>query len=298
VGDNRGNVYAVDVVTGELRWTGSVRGFLTVPLAATDDLVIATVQASRSVPPRVVALDASDGSQAWSTDASPSAALATAPAIDGDHAIVGFSDGTVRAYATSDGSEVWAARTNAPFYFTVAPAVAPDAVVAVDSLGQVYRLDPGTGERVWDHALNRSVLRGAPAIAGGTVLVASTDGRLAAIDLSSGKLVWDSEATDSILRSLTLTPDVVIAVRGGEQAGLVGYTVDPAGTLISVASPTVLSLPLLLGAFFVAALSLGAVAILAGRALRSRMGPAFIDDEAPAIADPWEPDGSDDGVDG
>jgi len=93
--------------------------------------------------------------------------IATAPAIDGDHAIVGFSDGTVRAYATSDGSEVWAARTNAPLYFTVAPAVAPDAVVAVDSLGQVYRLDPGTGEPVWEHAPNRPGVPGAPAVPGG-----------------------------------------------------------------------------------------------------------------------------------
>lgn len=289
VGDNRGNVYSVDVTTGELRWTVSVEGFLGVPLAATDDLVIATVQASRTVPPRVIALKASDGSQDWSSDASASAAFATAPAIDGDHVIVGFSDGTIRAFSSSDGSEVWSARMNAPIFFTGAPAVAPDAVVAVDSLGQVYRLDPDTGERAWDFALNRSVVRGAPVVAGGTVLVASGDGRLAAIDLSSGKLVWESQATDVILRSLTLTPDVVIAVRGGTEGGLVGYGVDPAGSTTSIVSPTVLNLPLLLGAFFAAALPLGAALILAGRALRARMGPAFLEDDA-EIVDPWEPD--------
>ena len=57
VGDNSGTVYAVDVATGEPRWTVDVGGFLTTSIAVEDDIVIVTVQGGRSVRPHLVALE-------------------------------------------------------------------------------------------------------------------------------------------------------------------------------------------------------------------------------------------------
>ena len=55
---------------------------------------------------------------------------------------------------------------------------------------------------------------------------------------------------------------------------------------MSLVSPTETDLPKLLLAFLAAAVPLVLLAILAGRWLRTRMGPAFLDDddEAPELA--------------
>ena len=164
-------------------------------------------------------------------------------------------------------------------FFTGAPVFTPDAVVVADALGQVYRLDVDTGERVWDFAVNEPVTKSPVVVAGATVLVATSAGRLVAIDLESGLLVWQSEEGSGLLRNLALTPDTVVGVRGGLDPGLVAFSHDPDGTLVSVVSPTELDLPKLLGNFFAAAVPLVLLLFLAGRWLGPRMGPAFLEDD-------------------
>ena len=279
VGDNRGNVYAVDVASGTLRWSAKTGGFLANPLASADGSVVIAVQGGRTTRPRLMALADGDGSEMWNIQIQGAALFATSPVISGGQVIVGLSDQTVRAFDLGDGSERWSARLNSPLFFTSAPAVAPDAVVVLDSFGQVYRLDPATGERLWDFALNVSTPRTPAVVAGGYVLVATSEGRLAAIDLGSGRLVWKSAGGDALLRSLTLTSDIVVGVRGGPDGGLVAFSHDVDGTLVSQVSPTELDLPALLGAFAAAAVGLTLLLALGGRALASRMGPAFLDDD-------------------
>ncbi|MGZ5299076.1 MAG: outer membrane protein assembly factor BamB family protein [Actinomycetota bacterium] len=287
LGDNAGNVYAVAVATGELRWTADAGGFLTTSPAVSDGLVVVTVQGDRSTRPHLVAFDASDGSPAWDDEIQGGAVFASSPAIGGGRVVAGFSDQTVRAFDLADGTERWSTRLNAPLFFTGAPALTPDAVVVVDTFGQVYRLDPATGERVWDYAVNEAVTRSPGVVAGGDVLVATSTGRLAAIDLESGLLVWQSEQGDGLLRSLALTSHTVVGVRGGAEPGLVGFVEDPDGTLVSLVSPTELDLPKLLLAFLAAGVPLALLSILAGRWLLARMGPAFLgeEDDVPALAE-------------
>jgi outer membrane protein assembly factor BamB len=279
LGDNVGNVYAVDVATGELRWTADAEGFLTTSPAVSDGLVIVTVQGDRSTPAHVVAFDASDGSQAWDDEIQGGAVLASSPAIGDGQVVAGFSDRTVRAFDLVDGTERWSTRLNNPLFFTGAPALTPDAVVVVDTFGQVYRLDPASGDRVWDYAMNEAVTRSPGVVAGGSALVATSKGRLAAIDLESGLLVWQSEQADGLLRTLALTPQVVVGVMGGARPGLIGFAQDPDGTLVSLVSPTELNLAKFLLAFLAAAVPLALLSILAGRWLVARMGPAFLEDE-------------------
>ena len=291
LGDNAGNVYAVAVGTGELRWKADAGGFLTTSPAVSDGLVVVTVQGDRSTRPHVVAFDESDGSPAWDDEIQGGAVFASSPAIGGGQVVAGFSDQTVRAFDLADGTERWSTRLNNPLFFTGAPALTPDAVVVVDTVGQVYRLDPTTGDRVWDYAVNEAVTRSPGVVAGGSVLVATSTGRLAAIDLESGVLVWQSEQKDGLLRSLALTPRAVVGVRGGVAPGLVGFAEDPDGTLVSLVSPTELDLPKLLLAFLAAAVPVTLLALLAGRWLVARMGPAFLPDEEDTSAlanDPFE----------
>ena len=279
LGDNTGTVVAIDVATGAVRWTADAGGFLTTALAVSDGSVVATVQGDRTSRSHVVAFDAADGSRSWDREMSGEALFASAPAISGGTIVVGFSDRTVRAFDASDGTERWSTRLNRPMFFTGAPAFAPDAVVVADAFGQVYRLDPDTGERMWDFAVNEPVTKSPVVVAGATVLVATSVGRLVAIDLDSGLLVWQSEEGSGPLRSLALTPDIVVGVRGGLDPGLVGFSHDPDGTLVSLVSPTELNLPKLLGNFLAAAVPLALLLFLAGRWLKPRMGPAFLEDD-------------------
>jgi outer membrane protein assembly factor BamB len=293
LGDNRGNLYAVAVGTGEVLWTADAGGFLTTSVAVSDGLAVVTVQGDRSTRPRVVAFDASDGSPAWDDEIQGGAVFASSPAIGDGQVLVGFSDQTVRAFDLADGTERWSTRLNAPLFFTGAPVTTPDAVVVVDSFGQVYRLDPTTGDRVWDYAVNEVVTRSPGVVAGGSVLVATSTGRLAAIDLESGLLIWQSEPGDGLLRSLALTPGAVVGVGGGAEPGLVAFAEDPDGTLVSLVSPTELDLPKLLLAFAAAAVPVVLLSILAGRWLLARMGPAFLEDDD-GSAQPEDPfDGAD-----
>lgn len=278
VGDHDGNVYAIDVATGVLRWTSQAGGFLTNSLAVSGGEVVAAVQGGRTTQPHLIAFKESDGSTSWDVEVQ-GAVLASAPAIETDHVIVGFYDQTVRSFDLTDGAESWAARLNSPVLFTSAPAITPDAVLAVDVSGDVYRLDLATGERAWDFALNETVLRSPAVVAGDRVLIASSTGHLAAVDLTSGRLVWQSDGGAGILRSLTPTSAAVVAVRGGTQPGLVAFVEDPDGTLVSVVSPTELNLSKLLLAFVAAAVPLGLLLMLGGRAALVRMGPAFLDDD-------------------
>jgi outer membrane protein assembly factor BamB len=289
----RRTIYAVDASTGKLRWTALAGGFLTTTLAVSDGVVVATVQGSGTTPAHLIAFKESDGTQAWEQELK-GVGFASSPAIGAGRVIVGLSDQTVQAFDLTSGTPRWSARINAPVFFMTAPAVGPDAVVVEDILGTVYALDPATGARRWAFALNEPAIRTPPVLVGDRVLASTERGSLAAIDLSSGRLVWRGTAGGDPLRNLAPTGDAIVAVAGGASPGLVAFFHDPNGTLVSVVSPTVPKIPVILGAFLAAAVPLALLLLLAGRALLARMGPAFLpDDDGRAIV----PDG-DEGADG
>jgi outer membrane protein assembly factor BamB len=289
VGDNRGKIYAIDVSTGRIAWSTGVGGTLSTSLGVADGSVVATVQGGTSSTPRVVALDEADGSKIWDNGIEGGSVYASSPAIADGRVVVAFADQTVRAFDLADGTEAWTARINNPVFFTGAPAVTPDAVLVVDSFGQVYRLDLATGDREWDYAINETVLRSPVVVAGNRVLVATTTGRLVAVDVAAGDLVWQGVTGGGVLRSLMPTPDVVVGVRGGTQAGLVAFERDPDGTLVSLVSPTTIDLPNLLLAFLAAAVPAALILSLGGRWLRVRMGPAFLPDDDGEGSEPDAP---------
>ena len=290
VGDNRGNVYAVNITTGELRWSASTGGFLMNALAVQDGLVVASVQGNRTTRAHLEAFKEADGTRAWDTEVQGAAVLASSPAIADGRILVGFSDQTVRSFDLSDGAEQWSTRLNSPLFSLTAPAIAGDALVIADLAGQVYRLDVRTGERLWDFALNEPVVRSPVVIAGDHALVATERGSLTAFDMTSGNLVWRSDPTGSLLRSLTPTADAIVAVAGGPRPGLVAFANDPNGQLVEIETPTKLDPVRFVGAFLLAAVAIAAVLLLAGRPLRARMGPAFLDDEDAVEADRNEGD--------
>ena len=294
VGDDLGTIYAVDLAKGTIAWTASVGESPEAPLAVTSDLVIVTVPGDTQNRPRVVALKVADGSQVWSYDAKTLGAVISGAAVSGDTVYAAFADNTVRALNVADGSLRWSSRLSAVVNPTQSPVVTDDAVYVVDLLGEIRRFDRTSGARVWDYAINEFVYRGSPVVAGDHVLASTNKGRLVAINPANGHLVWESDASGSLLRSLTPTPDLILAVRGGTEPGLVAFRNDAGGGLIDVVSPTVFNPGTFTRNFALAVLPFLAVAILLGRFLAERMGPAFIIEDdgtgLPEPVDPWDTD--------
>jgi hypothetical protein len=116
----------------------------------------------------------------------------------------------------------------------------------------VYRLDASSGRQLWDHQLNELIVRSSPVFAGASVLVGLNDGRLVALDAGSGHLVWQSQPTPGLIGTISLSPDVAVAVKGGSAPGLIAFVHDPDGSLTDVPSPTEVDLAQLFGNFAVA----------------------------------------------
>lgn len=294
VGTIDGTVTAVDVASGTEAWTAEVGGFLESSIASTDDLVLVPVRGDEDTAAALVALSIADGSQVWRYEPQTGSSSIGPPAIGDATAYVSLPDATVRAVSLQDGSERWRTPLNSyvnPFSPASSPVVVGGGVVVADVRGQLYRLDAGTGARTWDHAYNRPVLRSSPVVVGDHVVLATADGWVAAFDLATGELVWEGSPTgprggssSDPLRSIAVSDDVIVVVRGGADAGLVGLRNDPTASLIRRVSPTVLDPAGLLLAWAVG-LVVAALLFVVGRALWARLGPVELPgaegDEAP-----------------
>ncbi len=289
VGDDTGVLYAIDLAKGTVEWRQTVGGTPLAPPAVVGDLVVVSVPGNTQIHPALVGLKVADGSQAWRYEGTLGigiSGLAASPAGDAVYAV--FPDNTLRAVGL-DGTLKWSERLNAAVGPFGSPAVTDDAVYTLDGFGQLTRFDRVTGHQVWDFAINEPVNRGAPVVAGDHVLAATGRGRLVAVDPATGHLVWQSDAPGGLLRGLTPTSDLIVAVRGGTDAGLVAFGHDDNGALVDVASPTVFNAGTFASGFAIAALGFVAVMVLLGRFLSGRLGPAFIvegDDEDEPV-DPW-----------
>lgn len=298
VGDDAGTVYAVDIATGRTRWTAETGGSLDTPIAASDGHVFVSVQGTATTPAAVVGLKESDGSRVWRYEADREV-LVTAPAVGGGSVVLGMagiSSTVVRALDVTSGAERWSAPVNTAPTPVGAPALAPDAVLVQDVNSQIYRFDRVTGARSWDFALNDPAIRTSPVVSAGQVLVSSNDGRLVALDGATGELVWRSAPSDGLLRNLLVTSDAVVAVRGGDHAGLVAFVHDPTGTLVRIASPTAIDPLRLIGGFAAAAVPLALLLLVAGRWLTARSGPAFAELDDGSGVDAWREDDAADGA--
>jgi outer membrane protein assembly factor BamB len=301
VGTEAGSVYAVDLQTGKTEWTVDAGESIDTPLLVAGGLVIAVTRATNDTPASVVALATSDGSETWRWKGDTPVFRLSAASADDTHVYVGYSDqnGTLRALDVTTGALAWTARMNAAVNLVSAPVATGDAVYALDFRGQLYRFDPATGSRTWDFAMNELVLRSGPVAVGDHVVFGTTGGRLAAVEASSGDVVWQTEAGQGQLRSIAVTPDRLVAVRGGPTAGLVAYDTDPSGAIVRVTSPTVFDPAGFFGTFAIGALAFFAVVILGGRWLLRRAGPALAEGGAEgedAGVDELEPDPDEDGA--
>jgi outer membrane protein assembly factor BamB len=285
VGDESGTLYGIDLADGKVAWTAATGGSLAGPVAVGDGAVIAVVAASdanRSA--SVIAFDEATGHERWNVRPDATATFGSLPAVTGGAAVVAFPDGEVLGLSTKDGSVAWREHMPALVSPFVGPAVAGDSLVFADSTGGVHLVTPGGG-RSWLYEFNEPILRASPVVAGDDVVVGLEDGSVGAVSLRTGHLVFRTAATDAAVGGLALTPDAVIASRGGSGAPeVVALRNDPSGALLDEASPTEpVASELAVG--FVLAIAVAVVVFLPGRALTHRMAIVDPSEEPPEDLD-------------
>lgn len=272
VGQQDGTVVALDVASGDVRWTREVGARVEIPLAADDDTVIALAEDADGREITIAALELGTGERRFAPLVSRiGSSAAPAPTLVGGQAVVGMPDRLVHAIALEDGAERWASLTLTAFSPATGLAAADGQVYATDLGGGVYALDGASGDRRWSFQLNDLIVRSAPVRVGGYVLVGVGDGRLVAIDTATGHLAWQARAP-GLTGAIAVGIDVVIAVEGGRDAGLIAYEHDPTGTLVDVTSPAELELATTLATAGLGALIALLITLGPGMLLRRRFG--------------------------
>lgn len=276
IADDDGNIYAVNLATGALRWTAKAIGEVLAPPAVSDGIVHVSAIDSDSLRGQLLALDVRTGRKAWEFSPQVGVTTVSGPSAGDGSVVAGFEDRMVRSFVADGGEERWGALTISVFPPATAPAIQPGMVFVADFRGGLYRLNSRTGHRDWDHQNNDLVVRSSPVVSGGAVLLGLEDGRLVAFDISSGDLVWQGAPSPGSIGPIALSPDVVVAAvaaKGGSRAGLVAFKHDPEGTLVRDPSPTEVDPARLFGNYAIALVVTTLVLFVPLRLLARRLGP-------------------------
>ena len=161
-----GRIFAVDQVTGRLRWS---------------------MQTGDTLPRNVAPAGGWD-------------LLVSSPVVVGNNVVIGGRDGVVYSLDLATGRVRWRGRTTGKIRAT--PAVAEGVVVVGSWDGRVYAFDLATGRERWVNrtvgdtldskkfGFDRRAIQGSPAIAGGQVFIGSRDGGFYGIDFKTGERQW------------------------------------------------------------------------------------------------------------
>jgi outer membrane protein assembly factor BamB len=273
VADDDGNVYAVDLAKGTLRWTQSTIGEVLSPPAISEGRVYVAAHDTKDQRSQLVALDEQTGKPAWEFSSPVSGSTGSGAAAAAGAVLGGFADRMVRSLTPGEGNERWGTLALSVFSPASAPALEPHDVYIADVSGGLYRLSAETGARDWDYQLNELVVRSSPVLSGTSVLLGLNDGRLVAVDSASGHLVWEGATGPGLIGAIALSPELAVAVKGGRHAGLVAFKHDPAGSLVDVASPTVVDPADLYGHYAVGLAIAFVLLFVPFRILARRIGP-------------------------
>lgn len=287
VGTDDGQISAFSMADGTRLWSVDAGDHVVAPMAASTDLVIASVRPESGGSPSLVAVNVTDGTEAWRYDPPNSVLDLGGPSVSGDTVYVVTSDASVRAISLADGSLRWASPLYTPTLGSP-PAVTDAGLFVTDQSGTVYDFDPVTGAERWRFATNLSAVA-SPIATATAVLQPANDGSIVAIDIATGHQVWHATIADNVVLGLAASSSEIVASHTGSSPGLVALSNDPSGVTEDITSPTTADPAGLLLYWLLAAVPLVAALLLLGRWLDGRMGQADLGD-VDDVVDPWESD--------
>lgn len=282
VGDLSGHVTAVELSSGEVRWSEDLGSSIAGAVTIDEDRALVATQGEQQIPGAVVALDRSTGEELWrSPEDVVLGNLVSAPVV-ADGRILVLEPGSVVALDPADGRLLW--RTEiinpiAPSPFAsqaiaaLAPVSADGVAFVVDVTGRAYGLDAETGVELWDQALNDPSPFTPPVLTDAHLLVPTNSGVLYAVDRETGHLASRIDTGGTFLRGLADAGEVLVGVTGADEGEIVALGGDPDGVLTDDPSPTTVDLGKLLAGFAVGAIPIAIVAFALARPLQRRLAP-------------------------
>lgn len=201
--DRKGEVSAVDAVTGKIIWETKTGIAVSSGVGVGDGLVL--VGSSEA---ELVALDWNDGHEVWR--ATLTSEILAAPAAGSGKVVVQSVDGKLTGLNVADGTRAWVLDRSVPVLSlrgTSTPRLVQGAVIAAFDDGKLAVLDPERGLPAWETSI--AVARGRselermvdidapPQIWGGTIYVATYQGHVAAVEGNSGRVLWSRDMSSA-----------------------------------------------------------------------------------------------------
>ena len=202
VGD--GEVVALSVGTGKVRWTRHIGASETSPVVIGNRLYVGDWLGN------VYSLDKRSGRIVWT--AHTGGAVKSAVTVSGNRVYAGSYDGHLYAFSARTGRLLWRAGGDprllgrGRFYST--PAASYGRVYIGSTDGKVYSFGATSGRRIWSHSTGGYVY-GSPAVWHQLVLAGSYSHTFYAFDAATGDTRWTFKASGPISGSGTVIDGVV-----------------------------------------------------------------------------------------
>ncbi len=202
VTDRTDGLMALDVDTGETRWSVELEDRWGAPLAANDDVVVVTGESST-----VAAYATADGALVWQVPLeSGSRGGAT---LAGDRVIAPSLDGTIVSLDVATGAADWRRELDTHVWAPV--VIDGDEVFVTGSAGWLHVLDRHTGELSWSVQL-RGVSRSKPAVAGDAVIVTTMTATCQIVSRSARRVIHTVDLKRPVRTAALVSGHVLIAV--------------------------------------------------------------------------------------
>ena len=196
-GSGDGNVYAVDIATGEQRWK-----FKTGDVVHSSPAFANGVLFFGSWDSYFYAVDAATGKEKWRFHGGEDPLIhnqvgfQSSPAVAEGVVYVGCRDSNLYALDAVTGKEKWRFNNNLSWVIT-SPAVAQGKVFFVTSDSSLYHvLDAATGKSILRQQ-DKAYMFSSPTVVGDVVLIGVLNGTLAARDVKTGNLLWEYQTETS-----------------------------------------------------------------------------------------------------
>lgn len=190
-GSGDSNVYALDAVSGALKWkfkTGDV--VHASPAFADGTLFVGSWDTY------FYALDAATGAERWRFKTGEDheiynqTGLQASPAVADGIVYFGSRDSKFYAVDARSGKQLWASSNQGSWVINSAAIQGGKVYFATSDTGLLRALDAKTGAEIFRLEFNRWPMFSSPAIAGSLLYLGSHQGRLLAIDPNAKKLAW------------------------------------------------------------------------------------------------------------
>ncbi len=201
VADSKKNLWALSLTDGSATWVRELGDMVTDSVAVVGGTVVVATDDRR-----LTALDLTDGSTTWQVERATS--IRTAPAVNDEEVIVADRGGEVTAYAVADGAVEWSRTLEGGLL--AGPTIAEGHVLVGDDGGIIYALGADDGELEWEES---TIFYPSEQFAAGNgTLVSIGDGeRVEAYDLDTGDELW-SDGVDNTYAAPTIVGDQVLIV--------------------------------------------------------------------------------------